>query len=61
MQGFLSKHLNIEITTSLKSQRWAGADFWNDAGGEVDLDIILNTCEVVEIGIDGGDLMIYLD
>ena len=56
MQGFLAKHLNIEMNLSLKSQRWSGADFWNDAKGEVTLDRILNECEVVVIGIDGGGL-----
>jgi phage terminase large subunit-like protein len=56
MQGFLAKHLNVEMGLSLKSQRWAGADFWEAAGGEVTLDLILERCEVVEIGIDGGGL-----
>jgi phage terminase large subunit-like protein len=56
MQGFLAKHLNIEMGLSLKSQRWAGADFWEDAAGEMTLDIILDRSEVIEIGIDGGGL-----
>ncbi len=56
MQGFLAKHLNVEMGLSLKSQRWAGADFWEDAGGDVTLDSILQRCEVIEIGIDGGGL-----
>ena len=56
MQGFLAKHLNVQIATSLRAQRWAGADFWEDAKGEVDLDIILERSEVVVIGIDGGGL-----
>lgn len=56
MQGFLAKHLNVEMGLSLKSQRWAGADFWEGAAGEVTLDMILERCEVVEIGIDGGGL-----
>ena len=56
MQGFLAKHLNVEMGLSLKSARWAGADFWEDAGGDVTLDSILEKCEVIEIGIDGGGL-----
>lgn len=56
MQGFLSKHLNIEMGLALKSQRWAGADFWEEAAGEVTLDLILEKSEVVVIGIDGGGL-----
>lgn len=56
MQGFLAKHLNVEMGLSLKSQRWAGADFWDAAAGKVTLDIILQRCEVIEIGGDGGGL-----
>ena len=56
MQGFLSKHLNVEMGLSLKSQRWAGADFWEESAGDVTLDIILERSEVVVIGIDGGGL-----
>ena len=56
MQGFLSKHLNVQIGVSAKAQAWAGADFWEAAGGDVTLDIILERCEVIEIGIDGGGL-----
>ncbi len=56
MQSFLAKHLNIQIGVSAKAQNWAGADFWEAAGGEVTLDLILERCEVVEIGIDGGGL-----
>ena len=56
MQGFLSKHLNVQMALSLKSQRWAGADFWEDAAGKVTLETILERSEVIEIGIDGGGL-----
>jgi len=56
MQGFLAKHLNIQIGVSAKAQAWAGADFWEAAAGEVTLDIILEKSEVIEIGIDGGGL-----
>jgi phage terminase large subunit-like protein len=56
MQGFLAKHLNVEMGLALKSRRWAGADFWESAGGNVTLEMILEQCEVIEIGIDGGGL-----
>lgn len=56
MQGFLAKHLNVEMGLSLKTQRWAGADFWEQAAGEASLDLLLERSEVVVIGIDGGGL-----
>lgn len=56
MQGFLAKHLNVEMGLSLKSQRWAGADFWADCAACVTLDDIEERSEVVVIGGDGGGL-----
>lgn len=56
MQGYLAKHLNVEMGLSLKSQRWAGADFWEAAGGPVTLELILEKSDVIEIGGDGGGL-----
>ncbi|MGR9116950.1 MAG: terminase large subunit [Gammaproteobacteria bacterium] len=56
MCGFLAKHLNIEMGISLKSQRWAGSDFWEAAAGNVTLETIIERCEVIEIGGDGGGL-----
>lgn len=56
-QQFLAKHLNIEIGLNLRSDRWAGADFWEAAGEPgLTLDWLLRRCEVVVIGIDGGGL-----
>ena len=56
MQGFLAKHLNVEMGMNLKTQRWAGADFWDAAAGTVTIETILERCEVIEVGIDGGGL-----
>jgi len=57
MCGFLAKHLNVEMGMSLKSQRWAGADFWEAAADKiVTLEYILENSEVIEIGCDGGGL-----
>jgi phage terminase large subunit-like protein len=59
--GFLAKHLNVQISQSLRSDGWAGAIVWN-RGAETKrtsqewLDHILAVCEVVTVGIDGGGL-----
>lgn len=52
-----SQHLNIEIGLGLHSDRWAGADHWEDAvEPNLDLDEILRRSEVVTMGADGGGL-----
>ncbi len=56
IRGFLAKHLNVEIGLALRSDRWAGADFWEQAGQALTLDDLLARCEVVDVGIDGGGL-----
>jgi len=55
-RGFLAKHGNVEIGMSLRSDRWAGADFWESQSRGVTLSAILDRCDVVDIGIDGGGL-----
>ena len=55
--GWATQHLNVEIGMALHVDRWIGADFWPDAGeATVTLDHILDVCEVVTVGVDGGGL-----
>ncbi|EOC5483484.1 terminase large subunit [Pseudomonas aeruginosa] len=55
-RGFLAKHGNVEIGLALRSDRWAGADFWEDAVEPCTLEQMLDRCEVIDLGIDGGGL-----
>ena len=58
MRIFLSKHLNVEIGMNLSSDRWPGAEFWEQGAviPRVTIDYLIENCEVVVGGGDGGGL-----
>ncbi len=57
LRRWASQHLNIEIGLALRSDRWAGADYWEGQGDpEMTLDGLLKRSEVITAGIDGGGL-----
>ena len=57
-RGFLAKHANVELGMNLRSDRWAGSDFWEAQGTAkgLTLDELIARSEVIDIGIDGGGL-----
>ena len=57
-RGFLAKHANVELGMNLRSDRWAGADFWEVQAKVkgMTLDDLIERSEVIDIGIDGGGL-----
>ncbi len=58
LRGFLSKNLNVEIGLALRSDRWAGTDFWEQNASPTPLTFedLIKRSEVVCVGIDGGGL-----
>lgn len=52
-----SQHFNIEVGLRLRSDRWAGADFWEKKPDRVkSLAELIERSEVIVVGIDGGGL-----
>ncbi len=55
LRAWASQHLNVQIGLALMSNRWAGADFWEaQADASITLDSMLERCDVITVGIDGG-------
>lgn len=57
MRGVLAKHLNVQQTMALRFDSWRGAEYWQQ--NEVPrftLAQLIEFCEVVDVGIDGGGL-----
>lgn len=57
-RGFTAKHGNVELGMNLRSDRWAGADYWLQQGTEkgMTLDQLIARSEIIDVGIDGGGL-----
>lgn len=51
-----SQHLNLEIGISLHADRWPGVEFWEAQAERVPIDALLERCEVITAGVDGGGL-----
>ncbi|KFB10345.1 terminase large subunit [Nitratireductor basaltis] len=56
IQTFLAKHLNVEIGMNLRANRWPGAEFWAAREEDITLQRLLDECEVIVVGLDGGGL-----
>lgn len=57
LRAWASQHLNVEIGLALHANRWTGADYWEQQEREdVTFETLLDHCEVIDVGIDGGGL-----
>ena len=53
-----SQHLNIQIGIAMHKDQWAGVKHWNPAADpeKITVDSLIERCEVITAGIDGGGL-----
>jgi phage terminase large subunit-like protein len=57
IRRWASQHLNIQIGVALKSNSWKGAKHWEiNTEPNLTLDGLLERCDIVLVGIDGGGL-----
>lgn len=57
LRRWATQHLNIEIGLALRSDRWAGADWWESRSDpDLTLEVLCLRSDVVCAGIDGGGL-----
>jgi phage terminase large subunit-like protein len=58
LRTWASQHLNVEIGLAMHADRWVGSEYWERNGRPelTSLDALLQRCEVVVCGIDGGGL-----
>lgn len=57
LRRWASQHLNVEIGLALRTDHWAGAEFWEQqARPGLNLQTLMERCDVVDVGIDGGGL-----
>lgn len=57
LRRWASQHLNVEIGLALVSDHWAGAEFWQRQAREgMTLRTLMERCDVIDVGIDGGGL-----
>ena len=58
VRDFLAKHLNVEIGLNLRSNYWAGAEFWEAQAVKepINIESIIERCDAVTVGGDGGGL-----
>jgi phage terminase large subunit-like protein len=57
LRRWASQHLNIEIGLALGSDAWTGAEYFEAcADTSLTLDTLIERCEVIVVGIDGGGI-----
>jgi phage terminase large subunit-like protein len=58
LRAWASQHLNVEIGLALRADSWVAAEFFEENAADfvLTLEELLDRCEVVTVGIDGGGL-----
>lgn len=57
LRVWASQHLNLQIGLALSAAGWAGAEFWERRAEPVlSVKVLIERCEVIVVGIDGGGL-----